>query len=140
MALARSFGERKRKTAVAVPTGGDTSDEPSPFAGGVGDANEGDTLAALRDAVQIRDPDSGETCDEFTTNLLKWKAEPANSDALHKLTTKLRHTRGKAAAALFDTNNDTSVPRAALLLPVVSHASRAATTIERRSFVGASIS
>jgi hypothetical protein len=45
--------------------------------------------------AQIRDPDSGETCDEFTTNLLKWKAEPANVDALHKLTTKMKIVRGK---------------------------------------------
>jgi serine/threonine protein kinase/CRP-like cAMP-binding protein len=61
-------------------------------------------LASLRDAVQIRDADSGETCDEFTTNLLKWKAEEVNGAALHKLTTKLRHTATKASPALFGSN------------------------------------
>jgi CRP-like cAMP-binding protein len=49
-------------------------------------------------------PDSGETCDEFTTNLLKWKAEAVNTDSLHKLTSKLRHTATKAASALFGSN------------------------------------
>jgi serine/threonine protein kinase/CRP-like cAMP-binding protein len=61
-------------------------------------------LAAMRDAVQIRDPDSGETCDEFTTNLLKWKAEAVNTDSVLKLTSKLRHTATKAASALFGSN------------------------------------
>jgi serine/threonine protein kinase len=74
--------------------GGD-DDDPSALQG---------ELASLRDAVQIRDADSGETCDEFTTNLLKWKAEEVNGAALHKLTTKLRHTATKASPALFGSN------------------------------------
>mmetsp|Transcript_14989 Transcript_14989/g.25765 ORF Transcript_14989/g.25765 Transcript_14989/m.25765 type:complete len:1097 (+) Transcript_14989:29-3319(+) len=72
------------------------------------DGDEAADVGKLRDAAaqQIRDPDSGETCDEFTTNLLKWKAEPANSEALDKLCNKLRHTRTKKAAALFDETQD----------------------------------
>lgn len=39
--------------------------------------------------------------------MLKWKSEEANADALQKLTSKLRHTPAKHAAALF-ANNDTT--------------------------------